>query len=148
MNGDGVFCTVNGTVTEGAKGVIPIEIVPASRTIFPGSDEQNDVISVGYFKNKDVIRYDVKATSGEVSVGGPSSGSDGKYMKGDANEDGEVSLADAVLIMQSISNPNEEKFKLSEQGTKNADTNGDGTVTVADALEIQMFMLELPSAFD
>lgn len=55
---------------------------------------------------------------------------------GDANDDGKVSLADAVLIMQSLSNPNE--YKLTEQGRDNADVynRGDG-ITPADALSIQ-----------
>ncbi|MDE6035742.1 MAG: endo-1,4-beta-xylanase [Ruminococcus sp.] len=72
---------------------------------------------------------------------------DVKY--GDANEDGDVTLADAVLIMQSIANPNEEKFRLSEQGTKNADCvgNGDG-VTVKDALGIQMVCVNLIEVTD
>ena len=67
-------------------------------------------------------------------------------MKGDANEDGEVSLADAVLIMQVISNP--DGFSLTEQGRKNADTDGDGGVSPVDALEIQKFNIGLPSTLD
>ncbi|MDE6798341.1 MAG: hypothetical protein K2J36_10090, partial [Ruminococcus sp.] len=43
---------------------------------------------------------------------------------GDANEDGEVSLADAVFIMQVLSNPDD--FQLTPQGMANADTDGDG----------------------
>ena len=144
MNGDGVFCTINGTVAAGATGTIPIEIVPASRNTFPDSGSQNEVISVGYYKNKDVVRYDVNVTKGEVNVGGASSGNKG--MKGDANVDGSVDIADAVLIMQAISNP--EGFKLTEQGIKNADVNGDGGVSPNDALEIQKFNIGLPSAFD
>lgn len=143
MTGDGVFCTVNGTVAAGATGTIPIEIVPASRNTFPDSGSQNEVISVGYFKNKDVIRYDVNATKGEVNLGGASSD---KGLKGDANEDGEVSLADAVLIMQALSNPDD--FALTEQGRKNADVDGDGGVSSVDALEIQKFKIGLASALD
>ncbi|MDE6673119.1 MAG: dockerin type I repeat-containing protein [Ruminococcus sp.] len=143
MTGDGVFCTVNGTVATGATGTIPIEIVPASRNTFPDSGSQNEVISVGYFKNKDVIRYDVNATKGEVNLGGASSD---KGLKGDANEDGEVSLADAVLIMQALSNPDD--FALTEQGRKNADVDGDGGVSSVDALEIQKFKIGLASALD
>ena len=59
---------------------------------------------------------------------------------GDANEDGEVSLADAVFIMQVLSNPDD--FQLTPQGMANADTNGDG-VTVMDALRIQKMMIGL-----
>ncbi|MCM1506435.1 MAG: hypothetical protein NC177_04780 [Ruminococcus flavefaciens] len=60
---------------------------------------------------------------------------------GDANEDGKVTLADAVLIMQSLSNPNE--YKLTTKGAYNADVcnTGDG-VTPKDALQIQMWTLE------
>lgn len=53
---------------------------------------------------------------------------------GDANEDGEVSIADAILIMQAIMNPDE--YSLTKQGAINADIDGDG-VTTADALAIQ-----------
>ena len=62
-----------------------------------------------------------------------------KILIGDANEDGDISLADAVLIMQALSNPDE--FSLTEQGAINADYNGDGSVTTADALEIQVFCI-------
>ncbi|MDE6426232.1 MAG: dockerin type I repeat-containing protein [Ruminococcus sp.] len=55
---------------------------------------------------------------------------------GDANEDGKVTIADAVLIMQALSNPND--FQLTPQGIANADIVGDGDgVTVMDALRIQ-----------
>lgn len=55
---------------------------------------------------------------------------------GDADEDGEVNINDAVFIMQSIANP--DKYKLTEQGKNNADVynRGDG-VTNSDALTIQ-----------
>lgn len=57
-------------------------------------------------------------------------------LAGDANEDGKVSIADAVLIMQALSNPDE--FQLTPQGIANADIYGDGDgITVMDALTIQ-----------
>ena len=58
-------------------------------------------------------------------------------LKGDANCDNDVSLADAVLILQSIANP--DKYTLSEQGRINADVIGNEGVTATDALQIQMF---------
>ena len=61
-------------------------------------------------------------------------------LKGDANCDGNVDMSDAVLIMQSIANPS--KYKLTDQGSKNADMDGDG-VTNADALAIQKKLLKL-----
>ena len=60
--------------------------------------------------------------------------------KGDANCDGNVDMSDAVLIMQSIANPS--KYKLTDQGKKNADMDGDG-ITNGDALAIQKKLLKL-----
>lgn len=61
---------------------------------------------------------------------------------GDANLDGEVSIADAVSIMQSLSNPDE--YKLTEQGQINADTVDKGNgVTAIDALGIQLIGINI-----
>lgn len=60
---------------------------------------------------------------------------------GDANCDAQINMADAVLIMQCISNP--DKYKFTEQGEKNADVDGSGDVTNNDALTIQRFKLKL-----
>ena len=73
-----------------------------------------------------------------------------KGMAGDANCDGDISLADAVLIMQSLANPSKyglegtDKNKITAQGWSNADCSnvGDG-VTNADALAIQKYKLGL-----
>ncbi|MDE5584546.1 MAG: hypothetical protein K2J08_12690 [Ruminococcus sp.] len=55
---------------------------------------------------------------------------------GDTDESGDVNINDTVLIMQSIANP--DKYKITENGMKNADIvdRGDG-VTNSDALAIQ-----------
>ena len=56
---------------------------------------------------------------------------------GDANCDGTVDISDAVLIMQSQSNP--EKYIITPQGLKNADcVDNPKGVTPTDALAIQM----------
>ncbi|WP_294413920.1 dockerin type I repeat-containing protein [uncultured Ruminococcus sp.] len=59
-------------------------------------------------------------------------------LKGDSNNDGQVDMSDVVLIMQCLANP--DKYKLSEEGRANADTDGDG-VTVGDAQNIQKHLL-------
>ena len=70
----------------------------------------------------------------------------GNIFYGDANVNGKVNISDAVLIMQSISNPSE--YNLSEQGRKNADVvDGDG-VTNVDALAIQMVEAKLLKTSD
>lgn len=67
---------------------------------------------------------------------------DTKVLYGDANCDGQVNMADAVLIMQAVSNP--DKYSLTEKGIENADVSerGDG-ITNKDALAIQQFKLGL-----
>ena len=69
---------------------------------------------------------------------------------GDANCNGSVDLGDAVLIMQSIANPDKYGEKgtapehITAEGKKNSDVTGNGDgVTSADALAIQKFMLKL-----
>ena len=72
---------------------------------------------------------------------------------GDANCDGEVSLADAVLIMQALANPSKygkdgtDTNKITPLGLTNADCSnvGDG-MTNKDALAIQKFMLNIISS--
>ncbi len=59
-----------------------------------------------------------------------------KTVKGDSNEDGKVTIADAVAILQYLANADE--YALSEQGMKNADVIGNGNgVNTNDALMIQ-----------
>ena len=73
-------------------------------------------------------------------------GSEGLW--GDANCDGQVNMADAVLIMQSIANPDKygegQPDGITAQGVKNGDVDnhGDG-ITNKDALKIQQFKLNL-----
>ena len=59
---------------------------------------------------------------------------------GDANCDNQLDMADAVLIMQALANPN--KYQVSAQGSYNADMNDDG-ITVGDAQAIQEILLGL-----
>ena len=68
---------------------------------------------------------------------------------GDANLDGQVDMADAVLIMQSLANPNKygvggtDAKAITEQGKANADvdTSTKG-ITTNDALQIQLYLLK------
>jgi hypothetical protein len=73
-----------------------------------------------------------------------------EQIEGDANCDGELSMADAVLIMQFIANPDKygengtNEYHITEQGKINADIAGanDG-ITNSDALEVQKKLLKL-----
>ncbi|MBQ3139134.1 MAG: cellulase family glycosylhydrolase [Ruminococcus sp.] len=61
---------------------------------------------------------------------------------GDANCDGDVTMADAASIYQSLGNP--DKYGLSAKGAANADCSnaGDG-ITAADALAVQKFAAKI-----
>ena len=67
--------------------------------------------------------------------------SSGAIIWGDANCDEAVNMADAVMIMQSITNP--DKYQLSPKGEKQADADGSGDITNKDALAIQKLKLNL-----
>ncbi|MCQ2468396.1 MAG: GDSL-type esterase/lipase family protein [Ruminococcus sp.] len=69
---------------------------------------------------------------------------------GDANNDSKVNLADTVMIMQALVNPDKfgrvgtDSSHITPQGWANADCSGSGDgVTLNDALAIQKYMLEL-----
>ena len=75
-------------------------------------------------------------------------------LKGDANCDEKIDLADAVLILQSIANPDKYGLNgssddhITQKGSLNADVVGNDGVTASDALEIQKYTLKLISDFD
>ncbi len=73
---------------------------------------------------------------------------DNEIIKGDANCDGNVNMADAVMIMQSLANPDKygvngtDDTHITAQGEKNGDMDGNG-LTNADALAIQKQLLKI-----
>lgn len=174
---DGVFCTLSGTVNSSAKdgAVAKIELVPTVRDTYSGSGVKNDKISCGYLKNNEQIEYEVKAVNGSVTVGTPvpteatteattsaatttsanenTTGAQGSTggnatLRGDANCDEQVNLADAVLIMQSVSNPDKYGLGKADGITKQGEINGDVVgnndgLTNKDALQIQKYKLGL-----
>ncbi len=71
---------------------------------------------------------------------------DTENVKGDANCDGTADMADAVLVMQALANPDKygengtSEHHITAKGKANADMNGDG-LTVSDAQTIQKSLL-------
>lgn len=98
----------------------------------------------------DELPADLYSYSGNEDPTEPSTGDDKDYLPGDANCDGSVDLADAVLIMQALANPDAynvngtDKTAITEQGVKNGDVyeKGDG-LTNSDALSVQKFRIGL-----
>jgi hypothetical protein len=133
LKGEGVLCTIKGTVASNAKDGAKsnIDIVPVRRNENSESSVANDVIDCGYLKDDVLVNYEVKTTSGSVTVGSQAAGT----LKGDANCDGKVSIADAAAIFQVLSN--KDKYSLSAAGEANADVAEPAGITAADAIEIQ-----------
>ena len=83
----------------------------------------------------DLTKYELKYSSQET-------------IKGDSNCDGSVDMADAVMIMQALANPNKygidgtAEHHLTEHGKLNGDMDGNG-LTVGDAQAIQRILLGL-----
>ena len=82
--------------------------------------------------------------TGEVTEPSSDAPTGGSGLCGDANCDEQVNMADSVIIMQSIANP--DTYKLTAQGESNADTDGSGDITNKDALTIQQYRLNIITA--
>lgn len=161
INKSGVFCTITGTVADSAAAgaVSEIKIVPIERETYPGSGEQNTDIECGYMNSDGTVSsYDVKTVNGSVTVIAdavttttttePDTTKAQATKRGDANDDGEVTVADPVLIMQSLSNPDiygiGKPDGMNERGAANADVVGDNDgVTSSDALRIQQYLADI-----
>ncbi|MCM1314364.1 MAG: dockerin type I repeat-containing protein [Prevotella sp.] len=66
---------------------------------------------------------------------------------GDSNSDGKVNIADSVLIMQCLANPDEFKMNAEQADAADVYNRGDG-ITTMDALAIQMTSINLISVKD
>lgn len=68
-----------------------------------------------------------------------------RILIGDANQDGRVEIADATLILQSLTGNS--AYQLTEPGKLAADVNFDGVVTEDDALLIQQLDARVINGF-
>lgn len=154
LKGDGVFCTIKGTVASGAaKGAVAdLKIVPIDRETYAGSGSPNGDIGCGYEKDGKPVKLATKATNGSVTVGkevATTQPATEKISRGDVNCDGTVDMGDAVLIMQSLANPNKygingsDSKHITAQGQLNGDVDEDVKgLTSNDALKIQKYLLK------
>ena len=98
------------------------------------------------YANKYNFRFSALDQTDTTTVTATSEGISGK--KGDANCDGLIDMSDAIIIMQSIANPNKygvggsDSAALTKQGADNGDvdTSSPG-ITTRDALRIQEYLL-------
>ncbi len=128
------------------------KIYDSRKTIYNGIDEYRFNIYEGIYFNGTIYgyanstaqayaeKYDCKF---EALADEPTS-----TIKGDANLDSNVNIADAVLVMQVATNPDKyaqgkSDVSITAQGEINADVDGKAGLTNSDALLIQQFKLGL-----
>ncbi|MBR4627318.1 MAG: beta-mannosidase [Ruminococcus sp.] len=111
-------------------------------------EEFKKLYNSDYCITLDELPADLFSKTSQPASKDDSSTGEAEIVWGDANCDGEVNMADAVFIMQSIGNP--DKYGkgtaegITEQGEKNGDVNQTGNgLTNKDALAIQKYKLGL-----
>ena len=117
-----------------------------------GIEEIDKYVYVSYYYSKTDVADKIKAFIEEKNINSDfiyyALAENTESVKGDANCDGQLDMADAVLIMQALANPNKygldgtAEVHLTEQGKINGDMDGDG-LTVGDAQAIQKILLGL-----
>ncbi len=140
LKGDGVLCTITGTVAADAKegAVAELQVAATGRETKPESGITNTNISAGYFDGTKVVKYSVEPVNGKVTVG---TSGDVSKIKGDADLSGTVNLADAVAIVSWIADS--ARYPLEPQGLINADVIGGGDgINASDAIQIQKHLLD------
>ena len=163
--------TVKSTAKTG--DVSKVEIVPIDRASIEGSSDKNTEIVFANISGSTVTKYETSVSNGSVTVEGtepttaptkptdaptteattatspeaakPTSGNvDPNVKYGDVNVDGEVGIADVVLLNKYLV----KSASLSEQGKANADAYSDEKLDASDALSILKFLVgtlsELP----
>ena len=163
--------TVKSTAKAG--DVSKVEIVPIDRASIEGSSDKNTEIVFANISGSTVTKYETSVSNGSVTVEGtepttaptkptdaptteattatspeaakPTSGNvDPNVKYGDGNVDGEVGIADVVLLNKYLV----KSASLSEQGKANADAYSDEKLDASDALSILKFLVgtlsELP----
>lgn len=126
VNYQGIDATVN-------TGKVDVRVIPENQLSLTEQIEMAENI----YKELKLVPYMLWTASTEESFGGIDLMN---AVDGDSNCDEQMDMADAVLIMQSLANP--DKYQLTAQGKFNADLNGDG-ITVGDAQTIQKKLLGL-----
>ena len=106
----------------------PVEIRFVENTL-------GNVSALSYVEDGTVIEYEVATEDGSILFELP--------LLGDANLDGQITAADAALILRAIVGLSE----LSPRGAMNADVDGDLAVTAADAAAILRYVVGLIDTF-
>lgn len=132
---------IDGTkYTSGGDGIITADLSSGSHTITKADSANLFYMVYAGDSSQGTTTTTSTTTTTTTTTTIPNPQVTGKA--GDANGDGQVNMADAVLILQSISNP--DKYRIDDKNRENADVYQKGSgVTSQDALAIQKYVLKL-----
>ncbi len=146
VKSDGVFVTLSGTVKDGvaAGTVSKLEGAGAKRKTYPDSsaDASAYLSAVGA---SSTTNYEAAFTAGSVEVTSGSTPSSSTQNNdadwGNVNCQGQVDVADAVLLARFVAEDSE--ANVSAQGKINADVTHDGDLTGDDTIKILKYIAKL-----
>ena len=146
VKSDGVFGTLSGTVKDGvaAGTVSKLEGAGAKRKTYPDSsaDASAYLSAVGA---SSTTNYEAAFTAGSVEVTSGSTPSSSTQNNdadwGNVNCQGQVDVADAVLLARFVAEDSE--ANVSAQGKINADVTHDGDLTGDDTIKILKYIAKL-----
>ncbi len=148
---DGAFAEISFTLPDDAE---PGDLYPIGISYMYKAPSMDYIRDVDYPSGTgNYLKYCVFSggvENGYIKVAGSDETSTGEVftIKGDANLDGNVNLADAVLVMQVATNPDvyapgKSEASITPQGAINGDVDGQKGLTNKDAVLIQKFKLGL-----
>lgn len=136
---DGVFVTIEATVSEDAAGATAdFTVAPIARSTYPGSSAQNADILVGYLDNSGAaVNYASTSDGGTLTVLGGTGGA----LYGDVNCDKSIDIVDIVLLARYASQDSE--VSVTAEGVKNADCDASGAIDASDITAISLYLAGL-----
>ena len=147
---DGTFAEISFTLPDDAK---PGDLYPIGISYMykaPSMDYITDIYESSWCHSLKTYVFTEGIENGYIKVVGSDETVTGEVstVKGDANLDGNVNLADAVLVMQVATNPDvyapgKSEASITSQGEINGDVDGKKGLTNNDAILIQQFKLGL-----
>ena len=104
--------------------------VACSQMIVPAAAEESVDISADEVISSSAVKYEIKTSASDFAYG-------------DANGDGKINTADAVVVLKYAA----EMMELDETQMITADTNSDGNVNTADAVLILKYAAGMITEF-
>lgn len=142
IKSDGTLATISGKVSSSAANgsTADLKVVAVKRPDYPDGPDNSTIVFSGVGESS-TADYTASATNGKIEIGTPTtestSGPTPKY--GDVDCNGEVKIADAVLLARYVA---EDAVTVTSQGKINANCYNDGTdaITSEDIASLLKFL--------